>query len=375
MRTVLVHLADQRRSRTDSHGIINFTLGLVGALPAALAPDERLVVHANDEIVDELDTSALRAQDELVVVPAPSGAVRRLLVDHVAAPRLAKRVGADVVLYPKGFLPVAPRRGGARPVPVVHDDIPAREREDRSIPLRRRARAAYFTALLRGSVRRGAPCLFVSGFTGDQVAARWGAPPGGSAVVHEGITLPRVERLPLDDRAPQVLVLGSPLAHKRTMAGLDLIAGDERLQEELDRVVLVGWHDGSRRSVGRLALEHRPGPLSGLELARLMASSRLLVYPSTYEGFGLPPIEALALGTPVVRRSTGAGEEVLPAVPGTFPDEDPAAFAAAVAAALALDDDALAALAADVRARFEWSAVARRVVAALRAPQPAPEPA
>ncbi len=372
MRTLLVHLADQRRSRTDSHGIIGFSLGLVAALPGALGPDERLVVLANDEIVAELDRSGFREQDEVRVLPAPPGALRRLYVDHVEVLRVARRIGADVVLFPKGFLPALPRLGRARVVPVVHDDIPARERTDPAVPWARRLRATYFTGLLRVSVRHGEPCLFVSEFTQRQVAARWGLPPGGAAVVHEGITLPAVPRRPLADRAPQALVLGSSLAHKRTAAGLDLIAGDERLQRELERVVVVGWHDRTRRTVGRLPVEHRPGPLPSTALAELIATSRVLVYPSEYEGFGLPPIEALALGTPVVRRATGAGEEVLPGVPGAFATEDPADFAAAVAEALAMDEAALARVADDVRARFEWTAVARRVVGALRGAQPAP---
>jgi glycosyltransferase involved in cell wall biosynthesis len=59
-----------------------------------------------------------------------------------------------------------------------------------------------------------------------------------------------------------------------------------------DRVIVSGW------------LEER-------ELAALVASATALLHPATHEGFGLPPLEAMAAGTPVVAASGGAVPEVV----------------------------------------------------------------
>jgi glycosyltransferase involved in cell wall biosynthesis len=361
----MVHLADQRRSRTDSHGIINFSVGLVQALPAALRDDERLVVLANEEIAGELGTSFLRAQDEIRTVPAPRSTLARLRIDHVTVRRAAAAVGADVVLYPKGMLPLVTGRSAARHVPCLHDDIPARARGDRSLPWRRRLRAAYFTFLLRRSMRTADRRLFVSGFSARQLAALADGPRADDVVVHEGITLPRRPVRPLAERHPQAVVLGSSHPHKRTAAGLELLGRVPDVGALIERVVVLGWLPPGA-TCGPLAIDHRPDPVAGETLAALLGDSRLLVYPSTYEGFGLPPIEAYALGTPAVYRSTEAAEEVLVDVPGAFTREDAAAFEAALREVVALDDAELGRLAASMWEQFDWARVAGRVAAALR---------
>ncbi len=365
-RTVLVHLADQRRAQTDSHGIIGFSLGLVAALPGALAEDDRLIVQVNDELADELGSSFLRPGDEIRTVPAPTSTRRRLWLDHVGIARLARTVRADVVLYPKGFLPLTSRFVPAQHVPCLHDDIPTHGVRDSSQPWRRRVRAIYFTALLRRSLRRADLRLFVSGFTRDQLATRWGAARPDDAVVHEGITLPRLPVVPLGERSPRALVLGSRHPHKRVEAGMALIAGDRALQGALESVLVVGPLATVPTRLGRLPVEHRPGPLPSAELASLSASSRVLVYPSCYEGFGLPPVEAFALGTPAVYRRTGAAREVLRDTPGGFDVEEADAFGRAVTEVLGLADADLASLSDRMLDTYSWPRVADRVAAAIR---------
>lgn len=360
---LLVHLADQRRDRTDSHGIINFSLGLVHALPAALGPEDQLVVLANEAIGAELDRSALRAQDDVRMVPTPASTWERLVLDHRGVARHAREVGADVVLYPKGFLPLRPARRRRHAV-VLHDDIPARLWEDPATPRRRRARAGYFTGLLRHSVRHADVRLFVSSFTADRLTGRWGGPRPGDAVVLEGITLSPQPVRSIAERAPQAVVLGSSLRHKRTAAGLRMLAALSERVPAIERIVVVG-HLPADTPAG-LDIDHRPGPLGNDELADLYAASRVLVYPSEYEGYGLPPLEAYACGTPAVYRETGVTAEVMGHLPGLFRDERAEDLAAALEEVLALDEAELAERQAQVRRRHDWAAVATRVVAALR---------
>ena len=252
-------------------------------------------------------------------------------------------------------------------MPCLHDDIPARTWRNRDLPLRSRVRPGYFTFLLRHSMRAADRRLFVSAFSAERLAALAGGPRPSDVVTHEGITLPRRQVRPLAERRSEVVLLGSPLVHKRTAAGLDLLLADAGIRSVADRVVVVGHLPDSADRHGSLAIDHRADPLTGDDLADLIAQSRLLVYPSAYEGFGLPPIEAYALGTPAVHRSTAASREVIPDVPGSYGEERPADFAAAVTGALALDDVRLGRLSEAMWARFDWNVVARTVADALRA--------
>jgi len=110
---------------------------------------------------------------------------------------------------------------------------------------------------------------------------------------------------------------------------------------------------------------HLPGYLPEQDLASLTAGAAGMVFPSRYEGFGLPPLQALACGTPVVASDLPALREVL----GTEADLVPAGDAAALAAALAtaLRDGGGEAARAARRARaapYTWPACAAATLAA-----------
>jgi glycosyltransferase involved in cell wall biosynthesis len=104
----------------------------------------------------------------------------------------------------------------------------------------------------------------------------------------------------------------------------------------------------------------RYGWVGGRERAELLARATVFAYPSLYEGFGFPPLEAMAVGVPVVATNAGA----LPEVAGDGAELVPVGDVDALAAALARlvdDPDARAALAERGRRRaecFSWEACA-----------------
>ena len=85
------------------------------------------------------------------------------------------------------------------------------------------------------------------------------------------------------------------------------------------------------------------GRVDDEELAALYRGARCLVFPSLYEGFGLPVIEAMACGTPVVTSRGGATEEVAGGAAVLVDALDPDAIAAGIAEADARRDELRAA--------------------------------
>ncbi|HET8813273.1 MAG TPA: glycosyltransferase, partial [Gaiella sp.] len=121
------------------------------------------------------------------------------------------------------------------------------------------------------------------------------------------------------------------------------------------RLVLTGvGHDAARLPAGVESL----GGVPTSELVSLYRRAAALVFPSLYEGFGLPPLEALACGCPVASSDAGSLPEVLDDAAVLFDPEDPSAIAAGVAEVLDRAGE-LSALGPPRAAAFTWEATAR----------------
>jgi glycosyltransferase involved in cell wall biosynthesis len=103
-----------------------------------------------------------------------------------------------------------------------------------------------------------------------------------------------------------------------------------------------------------------PGYLPDEDLAVVLASAQLLVMPSQYEGFGIPPVEALATGTPVVVSDLPVFRENLGEHATYVPLGDPGALAEAVSAVLASGrgDEAVQQRRRDATSELTWRACA-----------------
>ncbi|MBI4240960.1 MAG: glycosyltransferase family 4 protein [Candidatus Rokubacteria bacterium] len=141
---------------------------------------------------------------------------------------------------------------------------------------------------------------------------------------------------------------------------LVLAGGDGRASEEIGELI-------SRLGLGEAV--GREGYLGVPEMRALYAAAALFVLPSLYEGFGLPILEAMACGTPVIAAYTSSLPEVVGDAGLLVPPGDPEALAGAMARVL---DDAD--LAADLRQRgfrrakgFTWEATAAKTLAVYRA--------
>jgi alpha-1,3-rhamnosyl/mannosyltransferase len=151
---------------------------------------------------------------------------------------------------------------------------------------------------------------------------------------------------------------------------------------DLDLVVAgpAGWGSGDLRArtveLGLAGRVEFPGYLGDEDLAALLAGARAFVFPSLYEGFGLPPLEAMAAGVPVVAARAGALPEVLGDAPFWCDPLDVESIAAAIRAAVT-DDGLRARAVAAGHARaagYDWAETARLTLGAYeRASEEAPE--
>lgn len=133
-----------------------------------------------------------------------------------------------------------------------------------------------------------------------------------------------------------------------------------------------GWNNAAiRDAIGRLARDGRVRDLGYVPDAlrpALYAGARTFVYPSLYEGFGLPPLEAMACGTPVLTSNVSALPEVMGDAALYVDPEDVSALAAALTRLW--EDESLR---ADLRARglararqFSWDRTARLTIEVYR---------
>lgn len=302
---------------------------------------------------------------------APPAGVRRLRLPNpivhrmwptVGIPRVRRMTGAVDLVHGTEF--VLPPLGDTPGVVTVHDLSFLR---DDAYPGAKRYRH-----VVPWSVRRARRVLVPSETVAAEVAAGLDAPVDRIVVTYEGVADAMFDAAPLTDDALAALGLRRPFA---------LALGE--LQPRKNFPLLLDAWGRARQSLGgwTLAVAGPAGwgpslpaapdvtPLGFVPddvLPGLLAAAELFCFPSLYEGFGLPPHEAMAAGTAVVAGRYPAATELLGDAARLVDQTDADAFAAAIVE-LATDDATRAQLAARGRARaasFTWDRAAELTIAA-----------
>jgi glycosyltransferase involved in cell wall biosynthesis len=205
--------------------------------------------------------------------------------------RLSALNGFDVLHCPTYYAPLRPR---VPTVVTVHDLAVLRNPE--WFPAWTRT---YAPRVVPAMVRAAARVIAVSEFTAREIEALLGVPRARIRVVPNGVDESFTRDGPRA-AGDYVLAVGTLEPRKNLRR---TIAAAKRAGVELRVVGEAGWGDVD-------AGVSWQGRVDDEELARLYRGARCLVYPSLYEGFGIPVAEALACGTPVVTSRGSAMAEV-----------------------------------------------------------------
>jgi glycosyltransferase involved in cell wall biosynthesis len=353
-------------------GSEEYTVRLLESFGRLTTHDLELVFFVNRAFVDAYPL--LVAAHPTVVAPISGGSrPLRVAAESTWLARQARAEGIDLMHHLGGTMPA--HRSGPGMV-SIHDLQPLSSPEHFS-----RVKRAYLRATVPPSVRRAEIVVTLSEFTRGDVAERIGIDPDRIVLVPPGLDPPHpfdigeIEQVrgryglgirpfflypaityPHKNHVTLVRAFGRlAVAHPEPL--LVLTGGEARAEPEVRAEI---------ESLGLSDRVIRTGRIPAGDLEALFGSATALTFPSRYEGFGLPALEAMSRGVPVIASSTTAFPEVVGDAGLLVDPDDIDGWAAAMALLLAEPGRRadLAARGRERAARFSWVASADALVSA-----------
>jgi glycosyltransferase involved in cell wall biosynthesis len=250
----------------------------------------------------------------------------------------------DVLHFSDWMYP--PQRSGVRAT-TIHDLVPLRHPEWVQGRTRRMHTAKY-----RNAVRTCDLVIANSAFTARDVVELLGVPEDRVQVALPGVDAVFSGEGDAYALAQPYVLTAATLEPRKNLAAL--VEAHALLGRDDLRLVVVGAEGWGRQPALDRPGILRLGYVDDDALARLYRGAAVFVYPSRFEGFGLPVIEAMACGAPVVCSSHESMDEACGDAAVRADPEDPAAIAAAIERALA-DQDELVVRGFAHAASFSWS--------------------
>ncbi|TAK03277.1 glycosyltransferase family 1 protein [Patescibacteria group bacterium] len=361
-------------------GIGHYTWSIVRALCALTSHPLVVAVPAAFSRREEEELKAVRPQaDKATGLRVVRMGRRRLpfVGRHLVTPIRLMMERPDLLFCPSGEAPLG-WRGPS--VVTVHDLsvydhpdwFPEGDRDNWSRRL-----------IFPRSVRRAAAVIAVSRATRASLAARFPESSGKTVVIHEGVSLPDAFARASQ---PDDLVLSIGTVEPRKNYATAIRAFDAYLRRCPDRAAgsryviagAIGWKAedtlAAADAVNEAWRAHAPdglvrvlGAVTEQEKWSLLARAGALLIPSWHEGFGLPALEAMAAGVPVIASTGGALPEVVGDAGILVAPDDAEAMSLALAQCLLLPDGTKELVEEGKRraAAFTWERAARETLKVL----------
>lgn len=358
-------------------GVAQYVFSLVRELIRAGQVDLNVFV-----LEDELPLLDF-AKDGCHLIPVPRAAappVKNILWHQLSLPKLAADLKLDVLHVPSYRRLV--RSAPCPTVGTIHDLAPFHVKGKYDI-----ARMFYGRVVVKSLARAQKEIIAVSHCTARDIENFFGIPQSRLHVIHNGIDHDRFFPGDIDAArawtaekhaitAPYFLYV-SRLEHpgKNHVRLIEAFVAFKNATGSHWQLALGGgdWHGceaiKSSAAASPFANDIRfLGFVPDADLPNLYRAARGMVYPSLFEGFGLPPVEAMACGTPVISSTRGALEEVVADAalivdPENIPDITRALTDLSTDAVLA---ESLSSKGLANAARFHWSRTAAEVTKIYR---------
>jgi glycosyltransferase involved in cell wall biosynthesis len=297
-------LVDATAVPADRGGVGRYVDGLIAALDAA---DADLAIVCQRADADRYGRSAPSAR----IVAGPAAIAHRparLAWEQTGLPIVAQQVQADVIHSPHYTLPL---RAGRPVVVTLHDATFFTEPE-----LHTAVKGSFFRSAIRTAVRRAARCIVPSKATRDEMIRVVEADPTRLDVAYHGVDAGLFHR-PTEAETARVrgrlglstgyvAFLGMLEPRKNVPALVRAWIATCEGREEPPALVLAGgagWDEEVDAAVAEVPPHLRclrPGYLPIRDLPAFLGGAAVVAYPSHGEGFGLPVLEAMACGAPVL---------------------------------------------------------------------------
>ncbi|MGP8200412.1 MAG: glycosyltransferase [Limisphaerales bacterium] len=350
-------VSDQSFERAKSIGILNVSLGLLEGL-AKQSGVEKLVVFSNSSLT--LPDAVGHKQVVRNYNSPAHGRLARLVWDQWRVYQAAAKTGCDWLFLPKGyasFIAAPPIKLAA----YVHDAM--QDFYSSHYPgTVSRAEEWYFDHCMAATLRQASIIFTNSDFSRREVlrmAAKLKLP--APPVTTAGIGFSTPAKPPSAKEENYIVVLASKWPHKLTRVALDYLRHWRQQAVYRGAIHLVG------QLPDNLAVADLPNcrcfqRLPESDYIPMLKNARALVYFSEYEGFGMPPIEAILQGTPPVYSRIPAMEESSQGCGFPFDNDSEQDFQSAMTRALTCEAETVGRWANLLLARHSWQAVAERVM-------------
>ena len=375
----MICVFDIRTATPHFPGIGRYATGLVPALAAQLTDGERLVLLCNDA-AQEANFSHLvkinSAVETFRIQATPFAFSQQWQVAH-SLQQLSK--GQSTLCFHSPYY-LMPYWLGVPTVLTVHDLIPI------LLPETVSSRARLFFRLThRLALRSADRIIAVSAATERDLARAFDIDETRITVIPHGVERrfhpqpqPEIERVQTayDLPARFILYLGINKPHKNLVG---LIQAYAMLPACTPPLVIAGpWdtrYPEAKQHVARLQLTKRVrflGPVNNVDLPGLYSAATVFVFPSRYEGFGFPVLEAMACGTPVVCSNVSSLPEVAGEAASYFDPSQPSAIATQLLSLLQSDSlcQMYAARGIQRALQFTWEQTASATIALYRSVTP-----